>query len=1338
MMRASSTGRSLALLVLCTASGALPHAARPADEPAAGRARADESPAASQPPAKRDRPAAGVYRAQVTPHWFHDNTRFWYRNDLAGGAREFILVDAEAGTRGAAFDHKKLAAALSKAADKKYKADRLPFDSIEFVQDGKAVRFQVGSTTWGCDLSSYACSRAEGGAAPAPAPPPAESAEPEALAREESPWPDGPAPDADRGEAALVRRPTGRSDRATDGAWTASVKDNNVVLRDRDGKETALSKDGTAAAGYGMLNWSPDSKALVAFRIEPEERKEVYLVESSPRGGGRAKLHTRPYALPGDRFTAYELHLFDPAAGKEIRCDVEKIDFGFPRLRWARDGRTFTYQKVDRGHQRFRLIEVDAHTGKSRNLIDETTRTFIWTAHREAIGVPLVTWLEKTDEIVHASERDGWRHLYLIDAKEGKVKNQITKGEYVVRGIDRIDEENRRIEFRASGREAAQDPYFIHHYRVNFDGTGLVALTEGDGNHSIAYSPDRKYLVDTYSRVDLPPVNELRRASDGKLVCRLEEADVSELKTNGWEPPEVFVAKGRDGKTDIWGIIYRPRRLDPNRRYPVLEDIYAGPQGSFVPKTFSAFRRYASLTDLGFIVVKMDGMGTANRSKAFHDVCWHHLEDAGFPDRILWHRAAAEKYPYYDVSRVGIYGTSAGGQNAAGAVIFHGDFYKAAVAACGCHDNRMDKASWNEQWMGYPVGPHYATSSNIDNAAKLRGKLLLIVGEMDTNVPPESTLRLADALIKAGKDFDFLLVPGLGHSNGGPYGTRKMQDFFVRHLQGTTPPEKGASAGGGAANTRQPSVPAPPEALFEKVRERDRDAARKFYKKYIDVKGLPIVAAAEVADEALQRAHDIVTHLLAGRPDVLDAMVKNGTRLLVIGKDQVYTDMPEYRNHPNPAYQNERVRGTGGFDVTSFGEENLLNLSGDRYDDESIAVHEFCHTIDAALSRIDPDWRRRLGDTYRGAVGKGLWKNTYAGTNQAEYWAEICQSYFDCNRVNNWNHGPVGTREQLKQYDPEGYDLVRTTFKLTPETDWRYRPLRPQPGVIAPPARFKIDPYYTKFTFAREFPVLGSGMVSDEALLKANDTVRKLFAYRHDVLKAMIEDGARLVVLGRRDKMSDLPEFKESKDRAGFDGVRYRDYAPDLKLMVVPEENVLGLAGEPFAGKCMVVSAFARGLYQVTGSRPVVPNFDQRRQKQQYELRVKRLDVEFDARLRKLYEVATAKGLWKGAAAGRHPVEYWAAGVEAYFDAAGTGPAPNLAERPITTREALASYDPDLYALVDETMAYKGHVDWRFGRTRTLPDAPNAAEPGRGRALPPPASPPGSRAAGGSRAPAGR
>ena len=724
-----------------------------------------------------------VFKDPIIPHWFANNTRFWYRNDLRGGAKEFIVVDAERGSREAAFDHAKLASALSKAAGSEYMADRLPFDRIQFVDDAKAIRFRAGDTTWKCVLSSYECEKS--------------------TAADEDPGDESEA-SRDRRAGRGGRRGEGdeserAADRSPDGQWTALIKDHNVFLkpRDNEAKEIQLSTDGKEGLAYGRVSWSPDSKTLAAFRIEPGERKEVYLVESSPKGGGRAKLQTRPYALPGDKFTTYELSVFDVATSQQRKPEVDRFEHEWltPRLRWEKDGRHFMYQQTDRGHQRFRVIEVDSHTGTVRNIIDEQTKTFIWTAHTENLNLNLVNWLTNTDEIIYVSESNGWRHLYLIDASAGKLSNPITTGEWVVRGVDRIDETNRQVWFRASGVVQDQDPYFIHYGRVNFDGRGLVWLTAGNGTHTLQYSPDRRFAIDTYSRADLAPVNELRRVSDGGLVCRLEEADITELKASGWEAPEVFVAKGRDGKTDIWGLIHRPRDFDPNKKYPLIEDIYAGPQGSFVPKAFSASSRYESLTKLGFIVVRIDGMGTANRSKAFHDVCWHNLKDAGFPDRILWMKAAAAKYPSIDITRVGIYGTSAGGQNAAGAVLFHTEFYKAAVANCGCHDNRMDKASWNEQWMGFPVGPHYAECSNIDNAHRLRGKLLLIVGELDNNVPPESTYRFVDALVRAEKDFDFLLVPNGGHGAGGAYAARRREDFFVRHLLGKDPPDRNADNG---------------------------------------------------------------------------------------------------------------------------------------------------------------------------------------------------------------------------------------------------------------------------------------------------------------------------------------------------------------------------------------------------------------------------------------------------------------------------------------------------------------------------------------------------------------
>ena len=508
-----------------------------------------------------------------------------------------------------------------------------------------------------------------------------------------------------------------------------------------------------------------------------------------------------------------------------------------------------------------------------------------------------------------------------------------------------------------------------------------------------------------------------------------------------------------------------------------------------------------------------------------------------------------------------------------------------------------------------------------------------------------------------------------------------------------------------AASEIIPQVTAPPEAFFLSVREKDQAAARQFYQKYIDIQGLPLVAAGEVADAALQRDYDIVTHMLAGRPDVLQSMIASHTRLIIIGKNQLYTDMPEYRDSPDPAYLNERVRGTGGIPVTSFGEENLLSLPTDRYDDESIAVHEFCHTIDDALRRIDSKWHQRLRQTYQDAVAKGLWKNTYAGSNPAEYWAETCQMYFDCDRANNWNHGPVARREQLKIYDPEVYALIKATFNFSPAQDWRYHWLQKLPNIISPPPALKIDPYYTKFTWAGEFPVIGR-QASDRAMLKANDTLSRTFAYRHDILKALISDGVKLVVLGREEKLSDLPELKNAGTNVDLT-IRFMDYSPETKLLVVPEENVLGNPNQEYVGPCFEIREFAKALYYICGSRPVEADWDKRgRQVQQYEIRVKRLDVQFDEKLKQLYQGAVSLKMWKDTPAIQSPADYWAEGVLAYFDAAGQEGTPftdangegdfDASPHPINTRELLQAYDPNLYVLVSQTMAYQGHVDWRY------------------------------------------
>jgi dipeptidyl aminopeptidase/acylaminoacyl peptidase len=795
-----------------------------------------------------------VFKTRVRPHWLADNRRFWYRNDLAGGAREFILVDAVSGERKPAFDHKRLAAAVAKLLGKEIPAGRLPIDGLTLDKAG--LSFNAGGKRWECKPTTYEL-RLVGKEEAAPGPPLPALSPPRRTRHtgEETQltfvnrsrqtleilWID---PDGERrsygkvpagqqhsqhtyaghvwlvadargravaafeaveqggqviiDEAALdkaraaPRRPRGARGQSPDGKWEAFVKDYNVYVRDRKtAAETTLSQGGTANDGYSApFSWSPDSSRLVVFRTKKGDDRKVYFVESSPRDQLQPRLHSLGYLKPGDRIPLARPHLFDVASRKEIALagDLFPNPWSVEETRWSLNSRQVTFLYNQRGHQVLRIVAVDARTGKARTVVDERSRTFIDYAHKR-----FTHYLDATGEIIWMSERDGWNHLYLYDARTGRVKSQITRGPWVVRGADRVDEEKRQVWFRASGIYPSQDPYYIHFCRINLDGTGLVRLTEGDGTHTIDYSPDRRFLIDSYSRVDLPPVTELRRVEDGQRVCELERADMSALLATGWKVPERFTAKGRDGVTDIYGVIFRPTSLDPKKKYPVIEQIYAGPQGSFVPKRFQALHRPQELAELGFIVVQIDGMGTSNRSKAFHDVCWKNLGDSGLPDRVLWIKAAAARYPYLDISHVGIYGGSAGGQSATRAVLAHPDFYKAAVSGCGCHDNRMDKIWWNELWMGWPVGPHYAEQSNVTNAHKLRGKLLLIVGELDRNVDPASTMQVVNALIKADKDFDLLVVPGAGHGMGGAYGNRRLQDFFVRHLLGVEPPDRNAA-----------------------------------------------------------------------------------------------------------------------------------------------------------------------------------------------------------------------------------------------------------------------------------------------------------------------------------------------------------------------------------------------------------------------------------------------------------------------------------------------------------------------------------------------------------------
>ncbi|GAB2775760.1 S9 family peptidase [Rhabdobacter roseus] len=727
---------------------------------------AQEVSAAYQRMARLDSLTKGtVYNMSVEPHWQPDGRSFWYRNVLRDSLAEYWYYDSRRERKIRPFDAQKLAVALTQATGQSTPANRLAITDLYFDPKNDSLYLEKDGRWYRTDTTRYALEKV-----PKPG---FEVPQEVGWTRPRSRWwhprPDSLSPD--RQQKVFVRHGN---------VFIGSAKDPK--------KYHQLTRDGNDQKPYGELSWSPDGKYLVGYRINPQPEREVSYILTSLPYTTRGEVRTRGYAQPGDEFTSYEPYVFNLTDTTVRKVPVDVIDFfGPPQLRWREGGRYFTYEKVDRGHQRFRIIEVDAHTATARDVIDEKTETFLYERR-------LYThYLPATREIIWSSERSGWRHLYLVNEATGQITNAITQGEWVVREVDSVDTKKREVWFRASGMNPGEDPYHVHYYRIGFDGKGLVRLTQANGTHQLTFSPDRTYYLDTYSRVDSPPVTELRRTADGTLLQILEKADATDYLALDLPLPTIFTAKGRDGQTDIWGIVYRPSRFDPKKRYPVIEYIYAGPHDAHVPKNFRYYGEMQSMAELGFILVQIDGMGTANRSKAFHDVCWQNLADAGFPDRIAWMKALAAKYPYVDTTRVGIYGTSAGGQNALGALLFHPSFYDAAVSACGCHDNRVDKQWWNEQWMGYPVGPHYEAQSNVTHAHKLRGDLLLIVGEADTNVPPESTYRVADELIKANKDFELLVVPGMGHSDGGTYGRRKKRDFFVKSLLGTSPPARNRS-----------------------------------------------------------------------------------------------------------------------------------------------------------------------------------------------------------------------------------------------------------------------------------------------------------------------------------------------------------------------------------------------------------------------------------------------------------------------------------------------------------------------------------------------------------------
>jgi dipeptidyl-peptidase-4 len=739
-----------------------------------------------------------VYRSTVRVNWLPDGKSFWYRIQTGPQAFEFVLVNAATGERKTAGDPLSLGLAAEESRTSGMKVELHPSrrtgdaSGITFVNKlkgsvdlfwinpaGEHVRYGSVRADDKREMRTY-----DGHVWLITSPAGEPLAVVEAKTTEQTIVIDGEGAKRNKDDAPRAHREA----TSPDGKWAAFIDKDVVMLRNvKTGGIAALKTDLDGKSPFrGGIKWAPDSKAFVASSCAPVPVRHVNVVESSPKGQLQPKLRDFEYAKPGDPLPKPFPVIFRlTESGYEwtrVKSDLFPNAFTLSMqipVQWSKDGSEFSFDYNERGHQRFRVLSANAKSGAVRVVIEETSKTFI-----DYTKKTWRHWLIQSGELLWMSERDGWCHLYLYDSKTGALKNQVTKGAWSVREVLRVDEQKRELWFMASGLRQGEDPYHEHLCRVKLDGTGFVQLTDADGQHDIEFSPTREFFTATWSRADHAPVTELRRSADGKLVCVLEKAEASDLLANGWTMPERFVAKGRDGTTDIHGVIIKPSTFDPAKRYPVVEDIYAGPHSAFAPKVFGRLLRHHQIAELGFIVVQMDGMGTNHRGKAFHDVCWKNLKDAGFPDRVAWIKAAAATRPWMDLSRVGIYGGSAGGQNAMRALIDHHDFYKVAVSDCGCHDNRMDKIWWNEQWMGWPLDDSYARSSNLEDAAKMEGHLLLIVGELDNNVDPASTVQVVGALQRAKKSFEFMPIVGTGHGAAEtPYGSRLRMEFLVKHLR---------------------------------------------------------------------------------------------------------------------------------------------------------------------------------------------------------------------------------------------------------------------------------------------------------------------------------------------------------------------------------------------------------------------------------------------------------------------------------------------------------------------------------------------------------------------------
>jgi len=716
-----------------------------------------------------------VFNSGINHEWADDAPLFWYRVQTRRG-NEFFLVNAAENTKEYFFDHEQLAENLSEVLDKEIEPWQLPFTTLEWDYSDRSFTFSENNKTWKVDLETLEVKRIE-----------------KKTGRE---WDTEPR----------------QFSESPDGRFIVTRRNYNLWLLEKEtGEEHQLTFDGEKDDIYGAtlpwawkkqegpaehdrdplrlnVSWSKDSKKLFANRLDLRHAKLMYLLQNVPDNGFRAVSHSYYRALPGEKDVAkLKPYVFNVDKKNQTALQIAPYDnIVGSGWNWYGEGSDKLYTVLrERGYGSATLLEADAETGEVRTVFKEISDTYV------DPGKSHTEYLVDTDELVWLSERDGWNHIYLYDLKTGNVKQQVTSGEYVVQDIEFVDKDERKIYFTARGRERNRDPYYSHLYVVNFDGSGLKLLTPEHATHNISFSPDHTYFIDTFSRVDLKPKTVLRKTSDGSLVMVIEEADIKDLKATGWQFPEPFSIKARDDETDIYGVIFRPSDFDPNKKYPVIDGTYSGPQAVRTPKSFVRGYRNSDqpLAELGFIVVTVDGLGTAGRSKAFQDYSWKNLGDIGSPDHIKAIRELAAKYPYMDLNRVGIYGHSAGGYDAARAIMKHPDFYKVAVSSAGNHDHRVAKAWWPELYMGFPADSQYEEQSNINLAANLEGKLLLAHGDMDDNVHPSETIRMGDALIKAGKDFDMLIMPNKSHGLGGSnnYFTIKRWNYFVEHLMGAEP-----------------------------------------------------------------------------------------------------------------------------------------------------------------------------------------------------------------------------------------------------------------------------------------------------------------------------------------------------------------------------------------------------------------------------------------------------------------------------------------------------------------------------------------------------------------------